>query len=184
MGKRFILLLIVAVMSLSFIGLTAFADDSTDSGGTTVTEGQDQGDDDDENNGPKDKTGKMEKWLANKARIAEKKAQLAARKEAFFALKEQRKQDVEEQKALIKEQKALIRDQIHMINELSPHDRKKLKAEIKELWGEVRETQRYLWQIRQTAVDQAHEILGKVEVAGNDLSEDELQTIEGLVGQL
>lgn len=175
MNKRLVALLIVVVMLLFLFSAVALAEDDVDDSGPG-------------NGGPQDKEAKaaarMEKWLAKKAEIAEKKAQLEARKEAFFALKEQTKQDADAQKVLIKEQKALIIEQIHSINELEPHERDELKAQIKQLWEEVRETQRYLWQVRQTAGDEAREILGKVEVVENDLSAGDLETIDGLLDQL
>ena len=183
MNKRLVALLIAVVMLLFLFSVPALADDDADGGDPDTTEDGEPG-----NGGPPDKEAKaaarMAKWVERKAKIEEKKALLEARKEAFFALKEQTKQDVAAQKALIKEQKALIIEQIHSINELEPHERDALKAEIKQLWGEVRETQRYLWQVRQIAGEGARGILGKVEVTGGGIDTEDLQKIEGLMDQL
>ena len=183
MNKRLVAMLIVVVMLMFLFSVPVLADDDADGGGSNTIEDGEPG-----NGGPPDKEAKaaarMAKWLERKAKIEEKKALIAARKEAFFALKEQTKQDVAAQKALIKEQKALIIEQIHSINELEPHERDALKAEIKQLWGEVRATQKYLWQVRQTAGDAARGIMGKVEVAGGGVGTEDLQKIEGLMDQL
>ncbi len=166
--KRILIMLLIIILILSALSITVFADDTEDGG---------------KPQGPPDKEeARMEKWLANKARIEEKKAELAARKEAFFALKDQTKQQVEEQKALIKQQKAFIIEQIHLIGELEPGEKKKLKAEIKELWEEVRATQRYLWEVRQAAGEQAREILGRVEVTDTD--EGEIPNVDSILGEI
>lgn len=169
--KKVITLLLIITLILTAFSITVFADDSDDSGNPQ---------------GPPDKEEKaadrMARWLENKARIEEKKAALAARKEAFFVLKEQTKLQVAEEKALIKEQKAFIIEQIHLINELEPHERKQLKKEIKELWGIVRDTQKYLWEIRQAAGEQAREILGKVEVI--ESSDSEIPNVDNILGEI
>lgn len=128
---------------------------------------------------------KNEKFLANKEKIAAKKDELDARKEAFFELKNQTKAQVDEQKALIKDQKQNIIQQIHLINEMSDEDKVTLKAEIKEMWQEVRNTQRYLWEIRQVSGDEAKLIFGKVEVVDEeDLIEVEIPDVGKLVEEL
>lgn len=183
MKKRLVAMLIVVVMLLFLFSVPVLADDDVDVSGTDTTEDGEQG-----SGGPPDKEAKaaarMEKWLKKKAEITAKKELIEVRKEAFFALKEQTKQDVAVQKMLIKEQKALIIEQIHGINELEPHERDELKAEIKLLWGEVRATQRYLWQVRQASGEDAREILGKVEVAGSEVGTEELERIESLLDHL
>ncbi|MBT3319645.1 MAG: hypothetical protein HN389_07750 [Clostridia bacterium] len=175
MNKKFIALLIVVMMLLVLFSAVALADDEADGGEPGNGDPQER---------EERAAARMEKWLERKAKIAERKAQLEARKEAFFALKEQTKQEVAAQKALIKELKALIIEQVHSINEMEPHERKTLKGQIKQLWKEVRDTQRYLWQVRQTAVDSAHGILGKVEVIGSGVGAEDLELIEDFMDQL
>lgn len=172
--KKYVISMLIITMMTSLFCATVFAEEADP---TVVPPGQ--------LTKAEKQAAKDEKFLANKEKIAAKKDELDARKEAFFALKEQTKAQVDEQKALIKEQKQNIIEQIHLINEMSDEEKVALKAEIKEMWQEVRNTQRYLWQIRQVAGDEAKLIFGKVEVVDEeDLEGVEIPDVGDLIDEL
>jgi len=171
--RKYLIFVIAVMMIISMFSVVAYADSSN--------KGNDS-------KGPKDnekkQSDKGDKWIENQTQIDQKKDEIEAKKEAFFSQKDQTSQQIDDQKDLIKEQKELIIEQVHLINELNSSEKSEVKEEIQGMWEQVRNTQRFMWEIRQMEQERTRECYDDVIVQDSNIDDIDSIDIDNIISDI